>query len=151
MNALNCDYNDLYEDFDTIKIKNSLVESVRVAIMDPRYGTRRERGARNSDHEVLTPQDMDNTVELLNTLVRPGEYIYMFCTEENFGEWKASLEKATMVINGNRRIPMWTITKTSFKLICKPNHVNHSPINQVTFVDGMEFAIHAKRNGQSYQ
>lgn len=147
MSALNVDCNSFLEDYETLN--GDLTDQIQLALMDPPYNIRRDRDLPNSAYDILSHETMQNTVEGLTRVVRPGGHTFLFCSEEQHSEWKQLFAAKTYFDENGRELPSWNITPRSFKLIHKPQHFTHSSRDQTTYVDGMEYAFHAKKNGQS--
>lgn len=60
---------------------------VNFILTDPPYNVRYESGKDNSSHDVLTTEDMKNSVELFSQMLVPGGHGIVFCSMLQFQEW----------------------------------------------------------------
>ena len=60
---------------------------VNLFIIDPPHNTRREQKKKNSEHDELTDDDMNNFVDLLNSVLIPVGHGLIFCLYSQFPKW----------------------------------------------------------------
>ena len=151
VHAYNCGFSDLAETYQVLRM-TSLSRMVQLALMDPPFNTRRAQNLPSSGHDYIDNTMMQDTVEEVNETVRPGGHVFLFCTYEQFSAWKAEFDKHTERVTRSGRVRkqrVWTVTQRPFKCLSKPNHFNKPYRRQITHQDGVQYALHAKRNGLS--
>lgn len=77
-----CSFRDLLETNTMLGIGPDIEGQVQLVLTDPPYTIRQERNAPNSEHDVLSADDMKDFVQVVFNLLRPGGHALLFCTQQ---------------------------------------------------------------------
>jgi hypothetical protein len=81
-----------FEEFATLPDVQTLFGTVSLVLTDLSYNTRREAGARNSEHDRFSLSDMQKAVDIIERLLRPYGYAFIFCTYQQSADWRNALK-----------------------------------------------------------
>ena len=74
--------------FDT-----ALMQRAQLVLADPPYEVRFDRDHSNSDYDQLSERNMTRTVTICEQVLRPGGHVVLFCSADQFPEWKKKFVK----------------------------------------------------------
>ena len=116
-----------------------LTGKVQLVLTDPPYNTRSERALANSNYDFISPADVEAAAGVITSLLRPGGHAVIFCSVQQFENWKSELEKdETMMVD-------------AMPLLCirAPTAYYQPPIRKsTTLVNMYECAVHATKYGE---
>ena len=91
----NCDrahmFSASFEDFAALPDIQSLFGTVSLVLTDPPYNTRREAGARNSEHDKFSLTDIHKAADIIERLLRPYGHAFIFCSYQQSADWRQAL------------------------------------------------------------
>lgn len=142
----NCSFRDFMDIHEANEHAFGLEEKVQLALLDPPYNIRRNRGRGNADYDVLEIPDMSDIVTLLNTLLRPGGHAIIFCTAQQYAMWARLFErwnegredeKETYMVDSS---PLFVVYHPS----CRKSFPGRK---SCSLSNKAEMCIHVKKNG----
>ena len=140
-----------------LTLNRPVMGETQLVLIDPPYGIRRERGRDNSNYDTLFPDDMKNVVELIDEVLRPGGHGIIFCSAQQFPEWRhAFLEfhsrHADRSSSGKKGTGQtFNVDLVPLLFINKVNSNNSFPGRTSTSMQSnAEMAVHLKKNGLDY-
>ena len=148
---MHCSFAD-FPDMVVNKCGVDLTENVDLIITDPPYNVRRLAGRRNSDYDVLTMEEMEECVEVISTILKPGGHGVLFCSDLQFSSWYKALrtpefDDADLEADPNghavKKSKVFEVERHSLKFVRKPGVYTTKPVRRsVNHVNVSEIAIH---------
>ena len=83
----NCSFTELVQEDNMASDVPSVEGQVQLVLTDPPYNHRRENGQSNSSHDVLTEDDMKETVDTVLEMNRDGGHVVIFTSPRQFRDW----------------------------------------------------------------
>jgi hypothetical protein len=80
-----------FEEFAALPDIQTLFGTVSLVLTDPPYNTRREAGARNSEHDRFSLSDMQKAADIIERLLRPYGHAFIFCSYQQSADWRNAL------------------------------------------------------------
>lgn len=146
-----------------------LTGKVDLVLTDPPYNTRREQGRPNSNHDVLSKDDMEGTVDMIEGVLVAGGHGHIFCSYQQIVEWERVLEKkcssedassdssaSDASMDSDRpskkmAVPTFILDTTPLHYTRAPGHYKNNPIvRKLTHTSVDEYAVHFWRHGASF-
>ena len=92
----------------------NLQDKIQLALLDPPYGTRLERGEPNSAHDRLSERDMQQVAVDVTGMVRRGGQLVIHCSDLQFSKCFEILSnlRTTTSVQG-RGVPEWNFDPCS--------------------------------------
>ena len=128
--------------FDT-----ALMNRAQIVLADPPYEVRFRRDRPNSDYDQLSDKNMTRTVEVCEQVLRPGGHVVLFCSADQFPEWKKKFAKPDK--NG---VPNseFDVSPVPIVFIPEKGAGNRVPYHQtLTHKNIAEYAFHAVKKHKS--
>ena len=98
----------------------NITGNVQLVLTDPPFNIRRELGRDVSEYDVLTVDDMYDTVECINSLLRPGGHVVIFCSAEQFAQWVACFEDQKETGDAGKETTMYRVDKNDIVIVNSP-------------------------------
>jgi len=149
----NCSFEDLVENYDMLmEDAPPLKGRVQLILSDPPFNVRREANRDNAEYDILRLDQMDKSVESMYETLGPGGHVVLFCSTEQHETWKGLFrDTKRMVRLGDRNVPAFTATNHPFLFLHKPHEYTQGPRKAATLFNPGQVAVHAKKNGMSFE
>ena len=126
----------------------TIVGSVQLVLTDPPYNVRRTSNKKNSDHDCLGEDGMDEVVKTCVKLLRPGGHVVIFCSHQQFPIWEEKLTEKKEV--GSETARAFSVSSVPLVFIPEKCGRRGMPYRvNVTHRGITECAVHAVRTGMS--
>ena len=133
---------------------------VQLVMTDPPWNYRRERKLDNSEHDVLSDEDMKRVVDAIIEVLAPGGHVIIFCSAYQFRRWvQLFSSKRVKVIDYDEDDPdkEVIVEKKPFEVERNPLYFQRAPgfyqatpsARRLTHLSTTEQAIHVWRTGCS--
>ena len=154
-----CDQQNLEVTHDSLSTESNLAfGDAQLVLTDPPYNTRRLQGKQNSDHDVLTEDDMERTVATVNAALRPGGHFIIFCSIEQFTKWLLVFNDAVRRVesvrieDGSRKPvtryrPIFRVDQAPMVFVRDSGYHTRNPTRTSSLVSVTEYAIHGVKRG----
>ena len=143
----------------------NLEGKVNLILTDPPYNVRNSRNRKNSDHDVLTEDDMADCVKMFAKMLVPGGHGLLFCANLQFPLWHNLLKNYTqeeddesdtdsgkaMPHEERRRTPKFTfgVEDIALNYIRASKHYILPPgVKRIVHASIVEHAIHFWKRGE---
>lgn len=147
-------YSTSYDSLETLilndQVQHKIYGDTQLVCIDPPYNTRRLANKQNSSHDVLTAEDMSMVVEQVDQLLRPGGHAVVFCTVQQFVVWQKLFDQYKRMDDKSSNV--FSVDKAPMNFVNSPNNHKTAPHRSSCTLQGMvEYALHLKKNGLSYE
>ena len=150
-------FSDL-EELATNESWYNLKDSAQLILTDPPYNIRRERGMQNAEHDKLHLSDMEECVETIDNMLRPGGHAIIFCSVQQYADWEKLFanyhnRQSSRSSAGNLGTgKTFNVDPTPIVCLDKVNaHRSFPGRTSCTLQNAYDFSVHVKKNGLSYE
>lgn len=155
-----CTFGDLVSLDDVGGDYEEIAGDVQLVLCDPPYNYRRKKNLRNSSHDLLTEEQIEECVDVIDSLLREGGHAIIFCAALQFHLWHKHFSSRTFDSSrsseeqdeeGNSSgscEPVFLVDPSPLILIDKPGHYYGNAFKKKTQLHRVsEFAIHVTKAG----